>query len=107
MEERKFSQAEKLYQRAIEVQKTAVGRNHYLVGIYTADLAEMYQVQGRYAAAEPLFEEALLVIEKSLGSDHPEVADILENQAKLYRAVNEPGRAKKLEKRAAKIRQQK
>ena len=37
-----------------------------------ADLAELYYVQGRYAAAEPLYERAIAIKEKVLGPDDPE-----------------------------------
>ncbi len=48
------------------------------------NLAELYHVQGKYAAAEPLYQQSLAIREKSLGKDHPDVAGSLNNLALLY-----------------------
>ena len=68
------------------------------------NLAALYDTQGQYAAAEPLYKRALAIDEKALGPDHPSVATSLENLAGLYRATERTEEAKKLERRAERIR---
>ena len=46
----------------------------------------------------------LVIFEKTLGPNHPDVAQSLEYLAKLYRATRRIREAKRLERRAAKIR---
>jgi len=47
-------------------------------------MAEMYQVQGRYAEAEPLLKRSLAITEKALGPDHRDVGTSLNRLAYLY-----------------------
>jgi len=48
------------------------------------NLAELYDLQGRYSEAEPLYLQALELTQDLLGKDHPNVASILNNLAFLY-----------------------
>jgi tetratricopeptide (TPR) repeat protein len=51
---------------------------------HIANLAKLYDDQGRYADAEPLFRRALAIHEKARGPDHPRFANSLNNLALLY-----------------------
>jgi tetratricopeptide (TPR) repeat protein len=68
------------------------------------NLAELYRVQGQYAAAEPLYKRALAIWEKALGPDHPQVATVLKNMARLYKEAGRVDEAIRWEKRANAIR---
>jgi tetratricopeptide (TPR) repeat protein len=46
-------------------------------------IAELHNVQGRYAEAEPLYLRSLTIREQQLGIDHPDVATSLNNLAEL------------------------
>ncbi|KAB1988789.1 tetratricopeptide repeat protein, partial [Haemophilus parainfluenzae] len=48
------------------------------------NLANLYQIQGRYGKAESAYKEALRIVQKQLGERHPRVAQILNNLASLY-----------------------
>jgi tetratricopeptide (TPR) repeat protein len=65
-----------------------------------ANLAALYDNQGRYAEAEPLFKRALAVLEKALGPNHPEVAAVRHNLAALYKDQGRYADAEALNKRA-------
>ena len=68
-------------------------------------MAELYRVQGRYAAAEPLHKRSLAIREKALGPGHPKVAQSLNNLAELYRVQGRYAAAEPLHKRALAIRE--
>jgi tetratricopeptide (TPR) repeat protein len=71
---RKFAEAVPLAQRALAIGENALGPNHPDVAASLADLATLYDGQGRYADAKPLHERALAIREKTLGPGHPDVA---------------------------------
>ena len=62
-------------------------------------LAELYHIQGNYAAAEPLYKRLLAMREKVLGPEHPDAAQTLNNLARLYRAQGNNAAAELLFKR--------
>ncbi|MFQ6007920.1 MAG: tetratricopeptide repeat protein [Candidatus Zixiibacteriota bacterium] len=47
------------------------------------------------------------MFEKALPPDHPDLATVMENMAIFYREIGKDEEAKKLEKRAKRIREQK
>lgn len=68
-------------------------------------MAEMYQVQGRYAEAEPLLKRSLAITEKALGPDHRDVGTSLNRLAYLYQPGPLYGEAETLYKRCLTIRE--
>src|ERR1035438_5116882 len=73
-ERARYAEAQPLFERALAIYETALGRDHRDVATSLNNLAELYRAQGRYAEAQPLYERALAVSEKALGLNHPDVA---------------------------------
>ena len=90
--QRKYEQAEPLYQRALKIREKALGPEHPDVATTLNNLAFLYAFQDspkaplghKYGQAEPLYQRALAIREKSLGPEHPSVASTLFNLAWLY-----------------------
>src|SRR5262249_24009133 len=62
----RYSEAMPLAQRALAIQKKALGPNHPSVASLLSNLAFLYLNQGRYAEAEPLYKRSLAIREKAL-----------------------------------------
>ena len=98
-----YTQAEPLYQRALDIREKALGPEHPNVAQSLNNLAELYRTQGQYAQAEPLYQRALGIREKALGPEHPDVATSLNNLAALYYAQGQYEQAELLYQRALDI----
>ncbi|MFN9735301.1 MAG: tetratricopeptide repeat protein, partial [Microcystis sp.] len=72
------------YQEALALRKELLGERHPDVADSLSDLANLYNLQGRYELAEPLHQEALALRKELLGERHPDVASSLNNLASLY-----------------------
>ena len=70
----KYTEAEPLYKRSLQIREKALGPDHPDVGQSMNNLALLYEAQGKYAEAEPLYKRALAIVEKAVGPDHPYVA---------------------------------
>jgi len=96
----RYSQAQPLYTRALDIRERQLGADHPDVGSSLNNLANLYKSQGRYAEAEPLYRRALASGEQQLGADHPAVATTLNNLAELYRVQGRYAEAEPLYRRA-------
>src|SRR5215467_11538142 len=103
--QRRYSEAMPLAQRALAIQEKALGPNHPSVANLLNNLAFIYVNQGRYAEAEPLYKRSLAIREKALGPDHPDVAASLSNLAELYKDQGRYAGAEPLFKRSLTIRE--
>jgi tetratricopeptide (TPR) repeat protein len=83
--QRKWVEAEPLYQRTLALQENLLGLEHPEVADNLNNLAIVYKAQGKYSEAEPLYKRALAIREKANGPDHPDIADGLENLAMVYK----------------------
>ena len=101
--ERRYSEAMPLAQRALAIQEKALGPNHPSVANLLNNLAFIYVNQGRYADAEPLYKRSLAIREKALGPDHLDVAASLGNLAELYKDQGRYADAEPLFKRSLAI----
>ena len=101
----RYSDAEPLYKRELEISEKALGPDHPEVATALSNLAFLYGEQGRYSEAEPLYERALAIREKALGPDHPDVAVSLNNSAALHRDQGRYADAERLHRRALTIRE--
>jgi tetratricopeptide (TPR) repeat protein len=79
-----WEDAERCYQRMVEISKAELGDRHPDTATSLNNLAELYRSQGRYGEAEPLYVEALEIRKAELGDRHPDTASSLFNLAALY-----------------------
>jgi tetratricopeptide (TPR) repeat protein len=101
----RYSEAEPLYKRSLQIREKVLGPEHPDVAASLNNLALLYRDQGRYPEAEPLYKRSLEIVEKVLGPEHPDVATSLNNLAELYRNQGRYSEAKPLHKRSLQIRE--
>ncbi len=82
----RYSEAESLQQRALDIQEKLLGPDHPDVGTSLNNLATIYFNLEKYEKAEELFRRVLALIEKVQGKDHPDVAVALNNLANVAQA---------------------
>ena len=99
----RYTEAEPLFRRAIEIGEKTLGKEHPDVAIRYNNLATLLQDQGKYAEAEPLFRRAIEIDEKALGKDHPVVATDYNNLAVLLQDQGKYAEAEPLYRRAIEI----
>jgi tetratricopeptide (TPR) repeat protein len=99
----RYTAAEPLYRRAIEIGEKTLGKDHPDVARDYNDLAALFERQGKYAEAEPLYRRAIEIGEKTLGKDHPDVAGRYNNLAVLLEDQGKYAEAEPLIRRAIEI----
>src|SRR5581483_4012713 len=67
-----YEQAEALMQQALTIREQSLGVDHLQTARILADLALLYQKQGKYEQAEPLLQRASPIFEQRLGQAHAE-----------------------------------
>jgi tetratricopeptide (TPR) repeat protein len=67
---RRYSEAEPLYERSLSIAEQKLGADHPDTLYILKDLARLYLYQEKYAKAEPLYERSLSIAEQKLASDH-------------------------------------
>ncbi len=82
----RFTQAETVLRKALDVAKQILGPEHPDVAENLHDLASLYFDKGMYILAESLFKQALAIREKTLGEAHPDLAVNLNDLGGLYHA---------------------
>ncbi len=102
----RYSEAEPLYQQALQMRKRLLGESHPDVATSLNHLAGLYYSQGRYSEAEPLTQQALQMRKQLLGESHPDVATNLNNLAFLYKSQGRYSEAEPLLKQALQMRKQ-
>jgi TonB family protein len=81
-----YTNAQKLYEQALELRRQAFGDNSAPYAAALVDLARAYQAGGRRSAdAMKLYQQALPIQESVLGASHPDVATTL-----YYLAMGSP-----------------
>jgi tetratricopeptide (TPR) repeat protein len=105
-ERARYTEAEFLYQLALQVTEQQLGAEHPEIASVLEGLASLYSKLRRYKEAEQLYERALRIRELTLGTEHLEVASVLNNLAILYREQKRYEKAELLYKRALNIREQ-
>lgn len=95
--------AEPLMRRALSINESSHGPDHYEVAIDLNNLAVLLQATNRFAEAESLMRRALSIDKSSYGPEHPDVARDLSNLASLLQATNRLAEAEPLMRRALSI----
>lgn len=96
---------ERLIRRSLGTLEKALGPNHPELGVVLGNLANLVQVQGRYAEAEIHRLRSLAILENALGPDHSIVAEALDGLADFALAQHDLQRAEKYWARATAILQ--
>ena len=99
----RYTEAEPLYRRAIEINEKKLGKDNPDVATDYNNLAALLKEQGRYAAAEPLLRRVIAIGENILGKDHPDVAIRYNNLANLLQTEGKYAEAEPLFRRAIEI----
>jgi tetratricopeptide (TPR) repeat protein len=71
-------------ERALELRRAELGRQHRMTLASTCDLGIVYAYLGRWDEAEPLYVEALEGRRQLLGEDDPDTLNSMNNLATLY-----------------------
>jgi tetratricopeptide (TPR) repeat protein len=99
----KYTSAEPLYRKALELDEATHGKTHTRVAIDLNNLASLLLATNRLTEAEPLMRRALAIDEATYGKTHPRVAADLNNLAQLLQATNRLSEAEPLMERALAI----
>ena len=94
------------FNKALEAEERASGKQHPRVAIILNNLALTYRQANDNQTAEPLLRRALAIQQKSLGMTHPAVAATMNNLGSLLQSSGRLGEAERLEREALRILQQ-
>jgi CHAT domain-containing protein len=100
----KYSEAEPLLKRALQIRERALGPNNLYFAQSLMNLANLYRYAGRQADAERLYKQSLEIEEKLLGQDNSELARGIYNLAAFYVAQGRYVDAEPLHKKSLQIR---
>ncbi len=103
--EQDYAEAERLFQRTLELREAAQGPAHHEVATALTNLGVAHMARGDHAGAERLFTRAVCLFEQASGPDHPDLADALENLASLHEEQRTYDTAKGLHERVLGIRE--
>ncbi|HJQ23982.1 MAG TPA: FxSxx-COOH system tetratricopeptide repeat protein [Blastocatellia bacterium] len=95
-----YAQAKRMHERALAIDKAALGPDHPNVAIHLSNLGGVLQDQGDLAGAKVRFERALAIDEAAFGPNHPDVAIDLNNLGGVLKAQGDLAGAKVLYERA-------
>ncbi|MDZ8185459.1 MAG: tetratricopeptide repeat protein [Nostoc sp. ChiSLP02] len=80
----RYSEAEPLYQQALQLRKRLLGENNPVYATSLNNLAGIYKSTGQYSKAELLYQQALELRKRLLGENHIDFVASLNNLALLY-----------------------
>ena len=103
--QRKYAQAELLFERALAIREKSLGPEHPDLATSLNNLGSLYHNQEKYSEAKPLYWRSLAIREKALGLEHLRVAESLSNLAVLYNNQGKYAEAEPLFKRSLEIRE--
>ena len=101
--QQKYTAAEQLYKRAIELNEKAPGDSSREGASILMNLAGLYHEQKKYPEAERLYERSLKLAEKAHGTSHPKVARRLRRLAEIYRIQGKEKEAAPVHERLRKM----
>jgi tetratricopeptide (TPR) repeat protein len=101
----RYTGAEPLYLRALEVLGGVLGQEHPKTLSSVNNLALFLASKGDYAGAEPLHRRALQSFERVLGPEHPDTLGSVNNLALLLANMGDYASAEPLYRRALEVRE--
>ena len=105
-EQARHTEAEPLYQQALQIWEQALGPEHTKVASSLDGLANLYFDQGKYTEAEPLYQRALKIWEQALSPGNAAMSIPMSNLMILYRKQGKYDQAELLCQRMLSIRKQ-
>jgi CHAT domain-containing protein/tetratricopeptide (TPR) repeat protein len=93
-------------QQALEVAKKTGRPRHPDLGMYSLQLAKIYEASGDFDKAESFYKNTVQVVEESLGPDHPDTASEINILAGMYDRKAEYAKSEPLYLRTLKIFEQ-
>src|SRR4029077_11436890 len=81
----RYAEAENYLGRVLDIQVSALGREHPDTGMTLVTIGRLRQQQGRLDEAEVKYRDALAIFEKALGPDHMYVSVALNNLAQVHK----------------------
>jgi hypothetical protein len=87
----RFSEAERLYQRALDLAEAVFGEPHLEVASILNNLALLKEAEGKFREAERFCRRAWRMREEILGADHPDTATAIDHLAVLLRRIGSHG----------------
>lgn len=104
--QKRYEEAEPVYNRAIQIRENGLGHEHPQVAISLSNLALLYYAQKKHTKALSLAQDALKIREKTLAPDHLDLAMSLNNLALIHHALKQHDKAERYSQRALEIREQ-
>ncbi|HEX8702526.1 MAG TPA: CHAT domain-containing tetratricopeptide repeat protein, partial [Myxococcaceae bacterium] len=101
-----YAETGPLIQRALELRKAALERDHFVFARALSDLAAFYAKQGNSERAGSLYERALLIREMVLGKRHPNLVLSLGELARFYTGQGKHARAEPLYRRVLALQEE-
>ncbi len=89
-EQGKYTMAEPLYLRALDIRKLVHGEKHADIALNHHNLAVLYSARRMYPVAEKHYKLALEMKEELFGIDAPELLNTLQYYAQLMKVQNRP-----------------
>ncbi|KAJ5201210.1 hypothetical protein N7449_006013 [Penicillium cf. viridicatum] len=96
----KLKEAEKMYQRALAGQETALGPDHTSTLNIVNNLGLLYKDQGKLKEAEEMYQRALAGYDKALGPDYMSILNTVNNLGILYKDQGKLKEAEEMYQRA-------
>ena len=85
----RLEEAQRYYERVLDIYRTTYGTNHYLPGIALSNLGSTHMAAKRFSQAEALFREAIATFTATLSANHTNTGIA---RVKLGRALLRQGR---------------
>jgi tetratricopeptide (TPR) repeat protein len=104
-ERARYSEAQRLLERALAIRERALGPEHLDVADSLTKQGVLFVHEAQYAAALALFERVLAIRERALGPEHADFAETLNNLAFVAELQGRDADAETLHKRALAIRE--
>ncbi|GHO62640.1 hypothetical protein KSC_015320 [Ktedonobacter sp. SOSP1-52] len=87
-EQKKYEQAELLYQRALHIREQTLGLDHPDTAEMLRDLATLRETQGNNVEAVSLYQRVLDIQKQVLGQQHPKTLETHERLRVLLQGMN-------------------
>jgi tetratricopeptide (TPR) repeat protein len=95
----KYTMAEPLYQRSLDIKVKLHGEDHAEVALNVHNLAVLYSARRMYPVAEKNYKRALEIKTRLYGENSPELLNTLKYYAQLLKVLNRPVDMKLMEGR--------